>query len=341
MSEEITVSSIPVRRKSKPNSSATSALLGASFFVGKYIIRSLKNSQKKTPKTAQKSPKSMNNYNSKPKSIVNIDSGIDKGNQFNKNETLVVKNNIDDKIKLEKIEKKLDDISKETSLPVAIDKTIKETSEDVMKKFNRIMENESFQVITKDITLQEKENLAGAMAVKNTVLEDFVISELTNLKEKTFFKETLKISTRNLALSNFDSVSKVLKDAAKYAGFNKAINILKNANNVLDIIFTDNRNRRMSAYLKINKSLNPSLAIDLEGFNKLNENECGKKMNDIIKYLEKHDVNIDFKKIKHNQPEGVLRKLLNEKERLCKDKEINDYLKSDIINQISQTIINR
>jgi hypothetical protein len=83
-------------------------------------------------------------------------------------------------------------------------------------------------------------------------------------------------------------------------------------------VFTDAHNRRFTAYCKLDKQMNPSLALDLEGFG-CDTNECSVKMDEIVKYLQEHGVPFTFKRIRHNQPMGVLRNMLNTK---SSDKEI-------------------
>jgi hypothetical protein len=50
-------------------------------------------------------------------------------------------------------------------------------------------------------------------------------------------------------------------------------------------------------------------------------------MQQIVHYLQSHGVPFDFTRIKHNQPMGVLRKLVDKKNARKKNAEITDYLK--------------
>lgn len=54
---------------------------------------------------------------------------------------------------------------------------------------------------------------------------------------------------------------------------------------------------------------------------------CTLKMDEIIKYLNDQGIPFEYKKLKHNQPAGVLRKLLQKKS-ITPDKSVSDYLTS-------------
>ena len=143
--------------------------------------------------------------------------------------------------------------------------------------------------------------------------------------KKGAFESALNQGTKNLAIDNFKYVNDVVVGAAKATGFMDEVKILKQTASVMDIVFTDQHNRKLTAYCKLDKEMNPSLALDLEGFG-CDSHECSTKMDEIVKYLQDHGLPFTFKRLKHNQPMGVLRNLLNKKSHEQTNKELTDYL---------------
>jgi len=185
----------------------------------------------------------------------------------------------------------------------------------------------SFLKTTKGISISQKNILAGAIATQYGPLKAYVPSLLQNLPETgNAFEIALKQGTKELALDNLKFVNSVVCDAAKATGFTGEMKILKQTETLTDIVFSDKLNRKFTAYCKLDKQMNPSLALDLEGFS-CDSNECSTKMDEIVKYLQDHEVPFTFKRIRHNQPMGVLRNLLNKKSNGNDDKELSDYLK--------------
>lgn len=108
---------------------------------------------------------------------------------------------------------------------------------------------------------------------------------------KSLVKDAIKESTNDLAMHHFHKVADVVSDAAKATGFSSNIQVITKSKNVLDIVFTDTQDRKFTAYLKLDKELNPNLALDLEGF-ACDSDNCTLKMDEIIKYLNEHGVSI-------------------------------------------------
>ena len=199
-------------------------------------------------------------------------------------------------------------------------------AEEAMHLQKMVSGHSSFLSMTKNISDAQKAILAGAIATQNSPLKAYVPTLLQNLPENNnAFEDALKQGTKNLALDNFKYVNDVVKDAARATGFTGEVKILKQTGSITDIVFTDTHNRRFSAYCKLDKQLNPSLALDLEGFG-CDTKECSTKMDEIIKYLQEHGVPFSFKRIRHNQPMGVLRNMLNKKSSEQKTKVLSDYL---------------
>ena len=116
-----------------------------------------------------------------------------------------------------------------------------------------------------------------------------------------------------MASDNLRYVNGIVKDAAKAAGFDRGVKILRQNERILDIVFEDEKSRRFTAYCKLDKELNPSLALDLEGFS-CDDKECSQKMDEIVQYLLKHGLPFHYQRLKHSQPQGVLRNLLRKNE---------------------------
>ncbi len=177
-----------------------------------------------------------------------------------------------------------------------------------------VFKNELFSQMTQGMDVGEKNTLATAIATEHSPLKSHIPKYLDDMsKNNTSIEEVVTKSSKDLAISNFNHVNNIIKDAAKAAGFSSNITVIKNAKNVNDIVFTDEKGRKFTAYTKINKDLNPSIALDLEGF-ECDSNGCSLKMDEIIKYLNNHGVPFKYKKLKHNQPRGILRRLINKKE---------------------------
>ena len=192
-----------------------------------------------------------------------------------------------------------------------------------------------FKAQTLDLPVCEKEILASAIAVEKTPLKAYLPAYVTDLeKGKIDYREVIKKSSMDYAEANFKHVASVVMNAAKATGFNAKERVIQNTKDIKDIIFTDDQGRNLSAYIKLNKELNPTLALDLEGFGK--NDPCSEKMDEIVKYLTEHGVSFSFKKLKHNNPTGVLRKSLHKaKERVkaetskpANEHNIQDYLTS-------------
>lgn len=189
-----------------------------------------------------------------------------------------------------------------------------------------ISSDDSFKLMTKGMTTPQKDIISGVLATQNCPLKYYVSSLLDRMPEKPeVFNQALQVGTKNLALDNFAYVNSVVQDAAKASGFTFKTKILKKNDSLLDIIFVDSQNRELTAYCKLDRQLNPSLALDLYGFSSSTD-ECSLKMREIINYLHAHEVPFNFKESRHDQPFGVLRKLLSQREQGNKKKELNDYL---------------
>lgn len=188
--------------------------------------------------------------------------------------------------------------------------------------------NNVFSQMTQSMNTAQKEILAGAIATQNSPLKAYVSRLMDELPEtQSSFDQALKQGTKNLAVDNFSFVNKIVKDAAVATGFVGVVKMLKQTNTVTDIVFSEIKNpaKKFTAYCKLDRNLNPSLALDLEGYG-CETNECTNKMNEIVTYLQNHGVPFHFTRIKHNQPMGVLRKMLILKEEESKKDEIVKYL---------------
>ena len=190
-----------------------------------------------------------------------------------------------------------------------------------------VYNNPLFNTMTTGLTIPQKEVLATTIATENSPIKSFIPNYLSQMEiGKSSMEDALQNSVKDLAIHNFNKVADVVTEAAKVTGFSANTQVISKSKNVLDIVFTDAKNRKFTAFIKLNKELNPSLALDLEGF-ACDANACTIKMDEIIKYLNDHGIPFEYKKLKHNQPAGVLRKLLQKKNKPA-DSPIADYLTS-------------
>lgn len=227
-------------------------------------------------------------------------------------------------------EKMISDIEKSNERLKWLDKQVISSPTQMMDEAIRLQKmvntHSSFLKMTEGITDAQKDIFSGAIVTQNSPLKAYVPAILQNMPERgNAFETALKLGTTNLALDNFKFVNNVVHEAAKASEFTGKVKILKQTDSLTDIVFTDLQNRRFTAYCKLDKQMNPSLALDLEGFQS-DSNACSLKMNEIVKYLQEHGVPFTFKRIKHNQPMGVLREILNKKENENRNKNMQDYL---------------
>jgi hypothetical protein len=203
-------------------------------------------------------------------------------------------------------------------------------AEEALRLQKMVSVNNKFLLMTRSLSISQRGILAGSIATQNSPLKAYVPSILKNMPEtENAFETALAQGTRKLSLDNFKFVNDIVQGAAKTAGFNIETKILKQSESLLDIVFTDKQNRRLSAYCKLDKQMNPSLALDLEGFDS-NTDQCNVKMNEIVKYLREHGVPFTYKTIRHNQPKGVLRAIVNKKNKIEEQKKLTEYLKENI-----------
>jgi hypothetical protein len=233
---------------------------------------------------------------------------------------------------LDQYQKMLDEIEKGNERLKWLDKQTVSSPSEMMEEAIRLQklvsEHSLFTKMTKGISATQRNVLAGAIATQHSPLKAYVPAILKNMAEsENAFQIALKQGTKNLALDNFRYVNDIVKDAAKAAGFKGEVKTLKSTESVSDIVFTDGLNRKLTAYCKLDKNLNPSLALDLEGF-ACDAHECSTKMDEIVSYLQAHGVPFSFKRIRHNQPMGILRNVLNKKKVENNDKELKGYLQS-------------
>lgn len=190
-----------------------------------------------------------------------------------------------------------------------------------------VLSSNAFQLMTEGLGEAEINSLSGVIATQHSPLSSYLAPLLNEIPiTKTDFDVSLGQAVKNLAFDNLKFVNEVVKDAAKATGFDKEVKVLRQNEKLLDIIFEDEKNRRFTAYCKLDKEMNPSLALDLEGF-ACDEMECSGKMEEIVQYLQQHGVPFQYKRLKHNQPQGVLRNLLRKKE-LSADMETNCFLQT-------------
>lgn len=166
------------------------------------------------------------------------------------------------------------------------------------------------------------------IATQNSPLKAYIPNILEKMSGNIgSFQKALEIGTKELANDNFSYVTKIVKASAKETGFAKETKILKSNDSTLEVVFVDDKNRRFTAYCKLDKNLNPILALDLEGF-ACDDKECSLKMDEIVKYLQENGVPFEYKRLKHNQQQGVLRNVLNKLQINEDKKALTDYLQS-------------
>jgi hypothetical protein len=203
-----------------------------------------------------------------------------------------------------------------------------ELAQEAKKLQQIVFKNELFTQMTKGMKVGEKQTLATAIATENSPLKSYIPKYLDDMgANNSSLDEVMTKSTKDLAVGNFKHVNSIINDAAQATGFSSNTNVIRDSKNVFDIVFTDDQGRKFTAYTKLNKELNPSIALDLEGF-ECDSNGCSNKMDEIIKYLNENGVPFKYKRLRHNQPSGILRKILNKKKETAKVKndDLSDYL---------------
>ena len=228
-------------------------------------------------------------------------------------------------------EKMINDIEKSNERLKWLDKQVISSPAQMMEEAIRLQKmvttHPSFLKMTEGLTDAQKDILSGAIVTQNSPLKSYVPTIMQNMPETgNVFDTALRQGTKNLALDNFKFVNNAVREAATASGFTGEVKVLKQTESLTDVVFTDSQNRRFTAYCKLDKQMNPSLALDLEGFHS-DSDACSLKMNEIVEYLQEHGVPFSFKRIKHNQPMGVLRGIINKKEIEVKKNEIQEYLK--------------
>jgi hypothetical protein len=227
-------------------------------------------------------------------------------------------------------EKMISDIEKSNECLKWLDRQVISSPIQMMEEALRLQKmvntHTSFLKMTEGMTDAQRDILSGTIVTQNSPLKAYVPTIMQNLPENgNAFESALKLGTKNLVLDNFKFVNKVVHEAAKASAFTYKVKILKQTDSLTDIVFTDIQNRRFTAYCKLDKQMNPSLALDLEGFQS-DSNACSSKMTEIVRYLQEHGVPFTFNRIKHNQPKGVLRGLINNNETENRKKNMLDYL---------------
>jgi hypothetical protein len=223
-----------------------------------------------------------------------------------------------------------------------LDKTFVTSPKQMVEQAHRLQrfvsDNNSFKQMTVNLSEPQKQILAGVIATEKSPLGRYVPALLAEMPESTgVFRKALDKAAKSLALDNFHLVNKVVADAASAAGFCERSVVIKQTEGTQFITFVDKHGRRLTAYCKINRDMNPSLALDLEGF-ACNSAECSRKMDEVVKYLHTHGVPFTYKRMKHNQPSGVLRKLVKRKLTSKGGNTVGDYLQSGALSSEQRTL---
>jgi hypothetical protein len=235
---------------------------------------------------------------------------------------------------VDEFEKRLKEIDQNNERLKWLDKQVISSPAQMAEEAKRLQKmvsaDNKFLQMTMNLNVAQKNILAGCIATQNSPLKAYVPSLLQNMPESVnAFETALAKGTLKLAMDNFKFVNSIVGDAARNTGFTKQVKILKQTGSLLDIVFTDDQNRRLSAYCKLDKQLNPSLALDLEGFD-THSGQCTTKMNEIVKYLQEHGVPFNYKRIRHNQPSGVLRSIVAQRTIEDEQKKMGGYLQGKV-----------
>lgn len=189
----------------------------------------------------------------------------------------------------------------------------------------KVAGNNAFIQFTEGMNENSKRIISGIIATQNSPMNNQTFRLLEEMPQSgLIFQEVLEASVHQLALDNFNYVRKIIEDSANATGFNIDKKILKQKNDLVDLVFIDEKNRRLTAYCKLDKEMNPSLALDLEGFS-CNEKECSEKMSQIVSYLQDNGVPFHYQRLKHNQPQGILRELLKKQNLISEKKSVETY----------------
>ena len=207
-------------------------------------------------------------------------------------------------------------------------------AKEVKKLRHMLLKNDKFEEMAIGLSIPEKNVMATAIAAENSPLKSHLPKYLKDIESgNTGLDEAIDKSKNDLAISNFNHLNEVLQETANASGFKAETKVIRQTNKLLDIVFTDQEGRKFTAYNRLNKDLNPSLALDLEGFG-CDSDECSMKMNEIIAYLNEKGIPFEYKRLKHNQPEGMLRKMITKKRKKNNDKgKVEEYLNQSSNNQ--------
>lgn len=176
----------------------------------------------------------------------------------------------------------------------------------------RILQMEQFNNVTSALSASTRFQVAAALVMEKSPLKGYVLAaDVLKANEKTNFDRIFNIAADQMAIDRFAFVQQVLEQAAVNTGFIRK-DKLKTNTKVTDVAFTDEQGRVLSAYARIDASGNSKLALDLHGFD-CNSDACTSKMAEIVAYLHKHGIPFEYKRLKHNQPQGILRNLLQSK----------------------------
>ena len=203
-----------------------------------------------------------------------------------------------------------------------------QVAREVKKLQFMLMKNDQFERMTSGLSISEKNVLATAIVTENSPLKPHLPKYLKEMESgNAGLDEVLEKCKMDLAISNFNYLNEVLYDTANAMGFKAETKVIRQTNKLLDIVFSDEEGKKFTVYNRLNNDLNPSLALDLEGFG-CNSNECSRKMDEIIAYLNEKGIPFQCKRLKHNQPAGILRKMITQKRKKKKNNNssIDDYL---------------
>lgn len=184
-------------------------------------------------------------------------------------------------------------------------------------------------VMTQGLKETEKNTLAAAIVAEKSIVNQYAAPLLNKMEAGASIEKVAKASTRKLAENNLKNVQQIIKSAAIKTGFSKKEKIIEQTTSGSEGYFEDEKGRRFSVVIRLDKMLRPKMVFDLEGFG-CGTNECTVKMSEILSYLKEQGVSVDVSRYKHNQPAGVIGNILKEKKKEQENlKLLNEYLKGN------------
>lgn len=173
-----------------------------------------------------------------------------------------------------------------------------------------ILKDKNFIIATSNFTRDEKKLFAQAIAIENSPVSKYAHNTLA--ENKFIGDDIVQSSIASLADDNLKYVSDVTASVAEHVGFKTKVEVISKSDIASEIVYHGCNGKRLAVYVKLDKQLNPTMALDLEGYS-TDTKECSEVMDKIVAYINLKGVPYDVKRRSHFNPNGVLRSVLRKK----------------------------